>query len=321
MADDILTAVIPATIAGGVAAAGALEVYARFAGEHPVRDAAREWQLRRADLRTLDGRAATATARADLIVTLTTIPSRIDRIGPTIKSLLCQTLPPKDIRVYVPERSRREQAGYIVPAWLAALESIRIVRCDDFGPATKVIPALLTSAPDQGLLVVDDDRLYHPWLVSQMSALADAHRDVAIAASGWDAPANLVDHPTRLFDTILGRAPAPIKCTRVRGRREVDVIQGFSGYVVRPRFFDLGAVADYSHAPEAAFFVDDVWISAQCRVAKAVFGGRRTNCPSRGDARLFKRSSLALVNRGDGSWSSRNNTIMLQYFADRWRQK
>ena len=97
-------------------------------------------------------------------------------------------------------------------------------------------------------------------------------------------------------------------------------MQGFAGYLVRPRFFDLRAVSDYGCAPEAAFFVDDVWISAHCRVPKVVFHGRRTNFPSIFDARFFKRSSLALVNRGTGVPDSRNNTIMLRYFQDRWRR-
>jgi hypothetical protein len=88
---------------------------------------------------------------------------------------------------------------------------------------------------------------------------------------------------------------------------------------VRPSFFDIGAVVDYRPAPAAAFFVDDVWISAHCRVPKAVIEGRRTNFESRRDARFYKRSSVALVNRGDGTPESRNNTIMLKFFADRWR--
>jgi hypothetical protein len=96
-------------------------------------------------------------------------------------------------------------------------------------------------------------------------------------------------------------------------------MQGLAGYLVKPHFFDTTALLNYSAAPEAAFFVDDVWISAQCRVRKIVYPGRRTNFPSLRDARFFKRSSVALVNRGTGTLSSRNNTIMLQFFKDRWR--
>ena len=310
---------IPAVIAAGVGVAGSLQLYAHFAGEHPVLDAAYDWRLRRMDLRRLDRAASAAANRADLIVSLTTLPSRIDRTTLTIKSLLNQTRAPCEIRMHVPHTSRREQRPYAVPDWLASLESVRVVRCDDYGPATKAIPALRTLHTHQRILVVDDDRVYQPWLVAQMAALADAHPDYAIAGSGWDAPADLVDRPTRLVDTLLARAPAPIKCTRVSGIRDVDVMQGLSGYVVRPEFFDLDGLADYRTAPPAAFYVDDVWISAQCRARKVVAEGRRTNFPSLADARFFKRSSVALVNRGDGTPESRNNTIMLNYFRDRWR--
>ena len=96
-------------------------------------------------------------------------------------------------------------------------------------------------------------------------------------------------------------------------------MQGFSGYLVKAKFFDRAAVTDYTRAPAAAFFVDDVWISAHCRVPKVVCRGRRTNFPSIFDSRFFKRSSVALVNRGTGTPASRNNTIMLRYFAGRWR--
>ena len=150
--------------------------------------------------------------------------------------------------------------------------------------------------------------------------IAGDHPEVAIASSGWDAPADLTDRPTTLMATLRGRAPAPLKCTRVRDVRAVDIMQGLAGYLVKPSFFDLHAIADYTGAPDAAFFVDDVWISGHCRVPKVVVAGRRTNFVSLFDARFFKRSSVALINRGAGTPDSRNNTIMLRHFADRWRR-
>jgi hypothetical protein len=297
----------------------ALALYERFAGDHPLADALYDLWLRRQDLDALDRAAAENPRRADVLVTLTTLPSRVDRIELTLKSLLRQTVSPRTIRLNVPRVSRREQRPCPIPERLLALRSVTVVECDDYGPSTKLIPALLEAAPDDRLLVVDDDRVYQPSFIEQMMALSDRHPDVAVAASGWDAPADLIDRPSTLAATLAGRAPAPIKCTRVRGARDVDVMQGLAGYLVKPRFFDRAAVADYTQAPRAAFFVDDVWISAHCRARKVVFGGRRTNFASLADARFYKRSSVALVNRGSGTPDSRNNTIMLRYFADRWR--
>lgn len=302
-----------------VITAGVLRVYEVFAGEHPVLDTIYDLRVRHEDLNRLDARQVENTRRSDITVTLTTLPSRIDRMQLTIKSLLRQSVRPAAIRINIPYESRREGAPYTIPSWLSRLRSVTVVRCADYGPATKLIPTLLDSAPDARLLVVDDDRVYHPHFVEQMTTLADAHPGSAVAASGWDAPGDRIDRPTTLLATLLGRPPAPIKCTRVRGSRDVDIVQGLSGYVVQPRFFDLDAIVDYTQAPAAAFFVDDVWISAHCRARKLVCGGRRTNFSSVFDARAYKQSSVSRVNRGTGAPESRNNTIVLQYFRDRWR--
>ena len=313
----------PTALYGGAAAialAAALRLYEHYAGEQPLADAWYELRLRRQELEALDRRWLANPRRSDIVITLTTLPSRLDRIALTLKSLLGQRVSSAAIRINVPGVSRRERVAYEIPERLQRLRSVTIARSDDYGPATKLIPALVDAAADQRLLVVDDDRVYHPYLIEQMAALSDAHPDVAIAGSGWDAPRDLTDRPTTLVATLAGRAPAPIKCTRVRGFREVDVMQGFAGYLVRPRFFDLSALTDYTGAPEAAFFVDDVWISAHCRARKIVAQGPRTNFPSLLDARFFKQSSLGLVNRGGGVPQNRNNTVMLRYFADRWRQ-
>jgi hypothetical protein len=298
-----------------------LRLYAHYTAEHPILDAIYDAWLRRQDLDALDRACADNPRRTDLVVTFTTLPSRIERIDLTLKSLFRQRVAPAAIRLHVPLESTREGVPYVVPERLSRLRSLTIVRTGDYGPATKAIPAILAGPPDQRLLVVDDDRVFHPGFVEQMAAWSDAHPDAAVTGSGWDAPADLIDHPTALLDTLAGRAPAPIKCTRVRGCRDVDIVQGISGYVVRPRDFDSAALVDYSAAPDAAFFVDDVWISAQCRVRKLVCHGRRTNFPSLVDTRFYKRSSVSRVNRGTGTPATRNNTIMLKYFADRWRKK
>jgi hypothetical protein len=312
--------VIPAAIAGGVAiVAGGLRVYETFAGENPFLDTLYDLRLRRRGVDELDARCAANPRRSDLVITMTTLPSRIARMELTVKSLLRQSVGAAAIRINVPYESRRENVAYVIPPWLERLRSVTIVRCEDYGPATKLIPTLLDSAPGARLLVVDDDRVYHPHLVEQMTARSDAHPDAAIAASGWDAPSDLVDRPTTLLATLLGRAPAPIKCTRVRREREVDIVQGLSGYVVKPRFFDGPALVDYAVAPDAAFFVDDVWISAHCRARKLVIRGRRTNFASIFDAGFYRRSSVSRINRGTGAPESRNNTIILRHFRDRWR--
>src|SRR5262249_42874639 len=148
-----------------------------------------------------------------------------------------------------------------VPDWLSRLSSVEIHTTEDAGPVTKLLPTLLQSPPDARLIVVDDDRIYHPWFIEELVKHSDLRPDVAVVGSGWDAPGDMTDRPSTLAATLAGRAPVPIKCTRVGSERPVDIMQGLSGYLVKPKFFDGAALADYSGAPEAAFFVDDVWIS------------------------------------------------------------
>jgi hypothetical protein len=309
---------VTAIVLAALATVG-LRVYERYAGENPLFDAVYDVRLRLSSLGALDRRNLANPRRVDAVVTMTTLPGRIGRMAPTIKSLLNQTVRPAAIRVNVPAASRRERRPYVVPEWLARLRSVTVARCEDFGPATKLLPTLADAAPDQALVVVDDDRIYHRHFLEQIVAAAERRPDAAIASSGWDAPADFVDRPSTLAATLAGRAPVPIKCTRVRGERATDIVQGFSGYLVRPRFFDREAVGDYRDAPPEAFFVDDVWISAHCRAPKLIVQGRRTNFQSGFTTRFYQRTGLGRVNRGDGTDEGRHNTIMLQYFKDRWK--
>jgi hypothetical protein len=255
--------------------------------------------------------------RSDIIVCLTTTPSRITRLEGTLKSLLYQSRRPHRIRLHIPAFSRREQRAYTIPAYLETLSPVDIVRCADDGPATKLIPALQTLPPQQKILVVDDDRLYPPHLVDEFDRWSNACPRLALGVSGWRAPANLMDRPLMWVDNLLQIPPEPVKSTRLREKKPVDVLQGYTGYLVRPEFFDVERVADYTRAPEAAFYVDDVWISAHCRAPKYVFPARRHCFISRRDWPLFDRTALYRIN-GQGDPEKRNNTIMLRYFKDCW---
>jgi hypothetical protein len=299
--------------------AAGLRAYNFLTSSSLLRDPVYEWRLRRRGLEELDRHWRDNRRRSAIVVSLTTTPSRIGLIGLTLKSLLSQTRSPASIRLMVPEHSRREAAPFTIPDPLTRLNGVAIVRGPDYGPATKLIPALLSLDPDQPIVAVDDDRIYHPRLVERLDDLARAHPDVAIGASGWHVPDDLLDRPTTLWTQLRRRPPVPFTCAQIRRPQEVDVLQGFSGYVVRPRFFDLAGLADYSAAPKAAVLADDVWISAHCRARKFVFPMGPSNFQSWVDGRFYRATSLGLVNRGDGTLEGRSNTIVMRHFGDAWR--
>jgi hypothetical protein len=104
----------------------------------------------------------------------------------------------------------------------------------------------------------------------------------------------------------------------MRASTPIDIMQGFSGYLVRPRFFDAEVLTTHAQAPPAAFFVDDVWFSAHCRVPKVVHPARRFCFDRWHGYRAFKANSLGVLNRGGGDITQRNNTLMIRHFAERW---
>ena len=104
----------------GVAVYG---LFCRLEGRQPTREVLYELALMRRDLRDLDA-AAAVRERSDLIVGLTTIPSRLPSLLPTLKSLLLQNVPPSNILLHLPTHSRREKVEYSVPEELEGLEVI-----------------------------------------------------------------------------------------------------------------------------------------------------------------------------------------------------
>ncbi|MDJ0827930.1 MAG: hypothetical protein QNJ16_20785 [Rhodobacter sp.] len=290
-----------------------------FEGEWLPADLWREWRLSRLSLGDLDGRWAAAADRSDIVVTLTTTPSRIDLLAPTLKSLLDQTRPPARIVLNLPEFSTREQVAYTTPAEHKSLKSLQIRRCDDLGPGTKLIPSVAAEPPETPLLAVDDDRIYPRWLIATYETAAAAHPDRALTLSGWIVPADLTDRMTTIGANLMMRPPAPIRAPRLRRPRRVDIFQGVMSYLVRPRFFDAAALADFSAEPEATRFVDDVRSSAHCRAEIWVIPAPSLSFVPRAQAKALQKNRLGLVNRIPGEGHNRNNTIALKHFADNWR--
>lgn len=94
------------------------------------------------------------------IATLSTIPPRFSEVSKTCISLLSQELPFDEIRVYIPEYYRR------FPEWDGKLpdlpKGVTLHRCcNDYGPATKVLPVVKDlKAHEAYILFCDDDKIY-----------------------------------------------------------------------------------------------------------------------------------------------------------------
>jgi hypothetical protein len=93
-----------------------------------------------------------------IIVSLTTIPSRLPLIKNTLKSL---TLFSKNIIINIPYFCKKEQIKYDIPIWLHDMKNIIINRCDDYGPITKLLPTLQYASDNDYILICDDDIIYN----------------------------------------------------------------------------------------------------------------------------------------------------------------
>ena len=217
-----------------------------------------------------------------LIVSLSSIPPRFDKLGPTLDCLLNQTAQIDRIILYIPNHYRR------FPDWDGVLpdvpEGVEIHRVDgDLGPATKVLYAAREfRGQDVDILLCDDDRRYKPhWAQAFMDARAD-HPDACIAIAGFEADRYgqsqmknrrqpRAKRRSRTWDIRFQAKmvyeflfpPVERKYlrepTRVLFKEPgyVDCFEGFGGALMRPEFFDDTAY----DIPEIIWAVDDVWLS------------------------------------------------------------
>ncbi len=312
---------LPILLLAGASSLAAYGLFCRLEGRQPAREIRYELALTGRDLRDLDA-AAASSERSDVVVGLTTIPSRLPFLAPTLKSLLLQNVLPAKILLHLPEHSRREQVEYSVPPELQGLEVIQIVRCPDWGPATKILPALLDSDPDQRVVAVDDDRIYRPTLLEDLLAASERHPEAAVGCFGVIVPLDRVDRRKgllgRTIDGLRYGRGVSLRGSRLRRPLPVDILHGYGGLLVRPRFFDLDGLADLQGAPEAAWLEDDTWFAAHCRVPKLIVPSRPGSFPRYFGGSVYRNSRLGSHNRGAPDPELRNTTVLMRAFSDRW---
>jgi hypothetical protein len=258
-------------------------------------------------------RTTLGVRRASIVVSLTTLPSRIHSIQYTLRSLALQSYPPTAIHLYLPDQSVREKRGYQVPSFVHTLGIQVRSGGPDYGPATKLIPALLefhVHQPEQLVVYVDDDILYHRhWLRDLVAAHEKLGPRSSVCMRGWRVPRSL-----------SWKTSETLRADRVGSNPvQVDIVTGCGGVLIRPSFFNMQDVLDYNHAPREAFFVDDIWFSghlAKQRVPKYVIPSSHYHSSKLLAVFMpqFRNSSLISNVNGNG----KNNDVLLNWFKDDW---
>jgi hypothetical protein len=185
------------------------------------------------------------TSRPRVVISLTTIPSRINEIEKCLHSLLNQTFKVDKIYLNIPYYSTREDKDYVIPLFLekmAAAGKISLIRCRDMGPATKLIPILpVERDPETCIVIIDDDRSVELNVVELLVNGAKKYPNSAITLCGR----------TIKEDQLLYHTP---------GDHTVDIVQGFSGVLFKRKFID-DTIYEYTDYSKHCFYVDDVWFS------------------------------------------------------------
>lgn len=206
------------------------------------------------------------------VISLTTIPPRMDRIGPTLESLVRQTARVDAILLWIPRSYRRKEFGaFTVPVTPPGVE---VRRCDvDYGPATKILPAVEAfRGSDTRILYCDDDRIYAPDWAQRLVEASDAHPTACITAVGEVVALTMKKafKATPAYRSLARATLGIFSAAYRRGMRaleadsgRVDICKGYGGVLVRPQFYGPGAL----DIPDLLWTVDDIWLSGQLALA------------------------------------------------------
>jgi hypothetical protein len=250
---------------------------------------------------------ASSPRNSRVIVSLSTLPDRIENLEPTLRCLLEQTRIPDEIVIAVPRLSNRQQKDYVIPGYLEKIPRVRVLRCQqDWGPATKFIPVIQEElAAGRGntlIMAVDDDRIYPR---DALETYLHYHVELADAALCFRGA--LIPH------SLVWFLPKFIRGNQIREPKPVAVITGTASYLVQPRFFD-SALWDYTGAPKSAFYMDDIWISG-CLDRRGI---KKYVVPASAMMRAVRtqRGTMTLCDVPSGT--VRSNTEVINFFRDSW---
>lgn len=192
-----------------------------------------------------------------VVVSLTTIPERLnDGYGESgvlgaFKSLCEQDYPDFTIWLHIPIEYKLKGIKTVIPEWMdnlyASCPKMRMLMVEDEGSLTKIIPALrMLSDPDTILIIVDDDVVYDPRMVSEhVKNQEESGGTIAIGYDGLDAKIPVYDNVRDHFVVGVDR-PIP-----------VNMLQHYKSVSYRRKFFQDDIYDFVKHTNS-----DDVAISA-----------------------------------------------------------
>ena len=175
-----------------------------------------------------------------LIISLTTIPTRINKLEPVLDSLINQDLKADIIYINIPKRYKRFKERVKIPSFITNKfsEKVKIFYLDtDYGPATKFIGSLLN--PDiskKDVLIITDD--------------------------------DLVKLPNWTTKLMICYQSNKICCFEER-KLGKEILWGYLGYIFRKDIFNIKDLLNfYEKIKNNCYLVDDHWLTGYCHYKK-----------------------------------------------------
>jgi len=207
------------------------------------------------------------------VISLTTIPARLQELEPTLESLMKQTIQPDRVYLCLPHSSVRfPEEKYEVPPWLRTFQQRHghrfcLLRCEDHGPLTKLLPVLQQeTAPDTLLILADDDQTYHPRALERLYMQSVQHPSVAWGYRGlrWtpagDSAYERSNERGGTDTYVLGDWSVDLLKAASYASQVVDVLETYSGVVYRRCMFDAVQLSDVP-LEHPCWYCDDLWIA------------------------------------------------------------
>ena len=168
-----------------------------------------------------------------IYVSTITIPQRIKNLDRSIKSLLNQSKKPDKIFINIPFKYRRFNETINddeIPKFDSSV--VEITRCEDYGPATKLLGSLDKLEKNSLVILFDDDHVYENYMVEK-------------------------------FSYFYSKAPSNAYSFYVHPLGKFGIGQGADGFAINTNF--LGGIKNFQNKIvkdyKELFLNDDVWIS------------------------------------------------------------
>lgn len=177
-----------------------------------------------------------------VVISLTSIPSRFDKLQSVLEKLITQTC--HEVWLNIPREYRRfPEWNGSVPLFTNFDSKLKINReCEDLGPGTKVFGPVRHLDPEDIIVYLDDDTNYDPKLVTHLLKWFKTDTKSAWGLSGF----TLENYFQRKYPRQHGSP--------------VDIIEGYGAVLVKAGWIQTMA-EEFKELREEAKAADDVIIS------------------------------------------------------------